>query len=911
MVMKIGAIRNMKITKIKLKGYIGIYNGLGLNELEIDLSESKHKIVVISGKNGCGKSTLLNAMSILPDNSSDFVAGMNAEKCLRLIDGINIYDIRITSAAGKGTSRGVSKASIVKNGIELNPNGNIGSYKEIIFQEFELDSNFIALSRLSGDDRGLADKSPAERKKFMSYIVESLDTYNSIYKNLNKKASIFKSYVSNLHTKIQNVGDEANLRSTLLALESRKKQLDSSIENIKNAIVESQTILSLNDPNGMMQIKYQETETKVKQLDAKVNMDYKLFSKLCDTLNIESKIEVVDAFLQERTSLIEAHEHNLEESNMSKVNLVNRRESLIADINTKQLKISELSKGVNPTLVSTIESLKEKIAMEESVLKQIGVIDPDNTSREELQLIFETIQTIINLVLDNLYVNMTDSLMSSVLSFSKGDLAKLEKDIKKQGEKVTQLYNESKDIERDAEIISLLNNRPKGCKIDDCYFISSAYKLQNEKYSGMSIDKVLKKSAMELTNAVNTQNQMAEAYENMIVASQKRDILDHILELIEMNKAILQKCVIGSNLVQTFSSRIASLNSFNEFKDLDEIIGKINTISIYKEDVVSLKALETSRLAQSNAEARIAELTEEVVTLQDTLNGVVKEITSTTNEIVKYSQLLTTLRNESQTAANAKEKGEVWANDSAQLQEARNQFNDIVSKSKESIAILGKISSMNGELQQLQTQVQPLEAQISRINGQLVMLESYKQEYQMYSDKYTMVDTLKKYSSPTGGIQTLFMSIYMSKTLELANQVLSMVFGNQYTILDYVINSNEFRIPFIGSGMMVDDISNGSTSQVCMMGLAMNLVLLYQASTRYNITRLDEIDGGLDNRNKLEFVSALYRIIDILNIDQLFIISHSLELETSNVDMIKLIMYDDFDVPEGNVLYDFQKSTLV
>jgi DNA repair exonuclease SbcCD ATPase subunit len=217
---------------------------------------------------------------------------------------------------------------------------------------------------------------------------------------------------------------------------------------------------------------------------------------------------------------------------------------------------------------------------------------------------------------------------------------------------------------------------------------------------------------------------------------------------------------------------------------------------------------------------------------------------------------------------------------------------------------------MTAQLQQLQTQVQPLEDQISRVNGQLLLLESYKQEYSMYSSKYEMVDTLKKYSSPTGGIQTLFMSIYMNKTLELANQVLSMVFGDQYRILDYVINANEFRIPFVGGGMVVDDISSGSTSQVCMMGLAMNLVLLYQASTRYNITRLDEIDGGLDTRNRLEFVNALYKVIDILNIDQLFIISHSLELELSNVDMIRLKMYDNYESPEGNVLYDFQSSTL-
>ena len=73
---------------------------------------------------------------------------------------------------------------------------------------------------------------------------------------------------------------------------------------------------------------------------------------------------------------------------------------------------------------------------------------------------------------------------------------------------------------------------------------------------------------------------------------------------------------------------------------------------------------------------------------------------------------------------------------------------------------------------------------------------------------------------------TLFMQLYMTKTKELANQVLSMLFGGGYTILDFIINSNEFRIPFVGEGLPVDDISSGSASQIAMMGMIINLVLL-------------------------------------------------------------------------------------
>ena len=204
----------------------------------------------------------------------------------------------------------------------------------------------------------------------------------------------------------------------------------------------------------------------------------------------------------------------------------------------------------------------------------------------------------------------------------------------------------------------------------------------------------------------------------------------------------------------------------------------------------------------------------------------------------------------------------------------------------------------------------PIVNDINRLTGQLTILESYYVEYNEYKEKYNVIETLKKYCSPTGGgIQTIFMQLYMSKTLELSNQVLSMLFGGEYHLLDFIINQNEFRIPFVGAGLPVDDISSGSSSQISIMGMVINLVLLHQGSTKFNIARLDEVDGPLDNRNRLEFVETLFKIIMILNIEQLFIISHSIEVDASNVDIIKLKGYNDYDTINGNVIFDYREST--
>ena len=119
---------------------------------------------------------------------------------------------------------------------------------------------------------------------------------------------------------------------------------------------------------------------------------------------------------------------------------------------------------------------------------------------------------------------------------------------------------------------------------------------------------------------------------------------------------------------------------------------------------------------------------------------------------------------------------------------------------------VSKINEYNNTITALTNEAVPITTEISRLNGQLTLLDSYIGEYNEYKQNYETIEILKKYCSPTnGGIQVLFMQLYMSKTLEIANQILAMLFGGEYRLLDFVINDSEFRIPFIGSGLAVDD----------------------------------------------------------------------------------------------------------
>ena len=152
------------------------------------------------------------------------------------------------------------------------------------------------------------------------------------------------------------------------------------------------------------------------------------------------------------------------------------------------------------------------------------------------------------------------------------------------------------------------------------------------------------------------------------------------------------------------------------------------------------------------------------------------------------------------------------------------------------------------------------------------------------------------------------MQIYMSKTLDLCNQILAYLFNGQYKLLDFVINANEFRIPFIGYGLPVDDISSGSNSQKCMFGMIINLVLKFQSAGKLKAFGLDEVDAPLDSKSRTEFMDTIFKIIPMLDLQQVFMISHSMEIDANNVDVIKLKSYEEFDITAnaGNVIWDYK-----
>ena len=768
----------MRYLYARFEGYIGFYTGLGLTKLEIDFTKCKHNIVLISGMNGCGKSTLMNSLSVFPDDSSSFVEFLDGKKVLRLLSGEDIYNINITSLLdGKGGRKG-TKAFIQKNGVELNENGNVTSYKEIIFSEFELDSNYISLSRLSSIDRGLGDKKPAERKKFASSIIDNMEVYNNIYKTLNKKSLILKSTINNLHTKIQNIGSKENLELTLNKMKEQHNKLQSDIIKINNEIISIQAKNSIDESEAKEMKEISEEANKVGDEinDCISNLTIYSMKTKIKMENIEDKYSkdkdlytFYDSKLDSVTTNWRSSNDRLENLSRNILDLEASIETYNSDKNNDDIErlYSESNKNIN--------SLKKE-------LSELGCNDYDTSKIPNITQLLSFYQSFINKI-DRFYdgLNVDDVRI----------IVKWDNNIEKAREELAHMINQLEIIKEkistlnsDIKILSVLDNRPKNCKIDSCPFISSAIELKKQ-YKGTKLDSQLStllESEMNFSYKISEQN---EIIDHLIYLDSKRSILDDLGDLIVENSDNIMK-IFGS-IISPFArlkGHLLRLDQFNDIRDPRQWI----------DILAALKLLEAEE--KINTEYRIKyEAHREQIQLMNNnkslLNKMKSEREELLSEVQEFRKDIDKYKSLKESVGNNLNIETEYYNEYLRYKDKKDiidklkirmdEFNKKSSKAMESIEV---ISKLNTKMNNIKEEDQPLEDSIRKLEGQLVLLDSYYLEYNNYIGEYNMIETVKKYCSPTGGgIQTIFIQLYMRKTLEISNQILAMLFNGQYKLL--------------------------------------------------------------------------------------------------------------------------------
>ena len=512
-------------------GYIGFKNGMGLDKVHIDFTKCKNNIVLISGKNGSGKSTLLSSLNIFPDPSICFTPGIDARKEFIIQDQDIIYNIQIISQADNSGGRKTTKAFIQKNGIELNTNGNISSYKDIIDSEFELDSNYLTLSHLSNDgNKGLGSLTPAERKRFTSNIMENLEVYNEMYKTLSKKSNVYKSYIGNLHSKIQNIGSKDLIESNLKQLRAKEHDISVKIMELNNTIVTIQAKCTVDESEAK----------KVEDLNNQVSTIQDKLSNITNSVNQwfnRTKIspENIEDTYENDSNILNEYKTSLETSKSDFINLSNSLESTTNNIRSIEAEFEIYQEDSN--IESQYKESERKINELLDSLSKYG-ISPESKLVIPLTILLRTFKDIITYI-DSLYSDIEqDDLVNICLNYNASAVEEYQTELQNLFMQINEIDGKIRDVRERLKQVTILRARPKKCEIDNCPFIKEAVEIS--KVNGIKeLENEFSKLQRELDKASKRVTKVNELIEISRIRDSKRSILDRILDLIDSKSELL------------------------------------------------------------------------------------------------------------------------------------------------------------------------------------------------------------------------------------------------------------------------------------------------------------------------------------------------------------------------------------
>lgn len=912
----------MRFTYLELNNYIGIYNGMGLYNIKIDFSLAKHRVLIIKGTNGSGKSTIMNSLSLFPDGTSSFIPDKSASKIVCVSHKGNNYRVQFFHDIKSNGSRDTTKAFFARmndNGdwIEMNTSGNVTTYKDLIYSEFKLDPNFFALSRLSMDDRGLGYKKPAERKKFVNSIIESLEVYNDIYKIITKKTSSLKAIMASITTKLGSLGDKEALEKLKDSIESECRSINNSIDECNRHITEIDIAIKTIDPDDSIQNLYKTKATELRKLERELKE--KIFSYKGGTQSWffpEQEAILLAERLEKDYSANAYFKSEIERIRSVNNTIIDQMRQLQSQINDIESQMSSIKSDEYTETEGYLNQAKEDASRIEQIISVTG-IDPNQFTKAEYIIALETVHEINALVEDFKFNFDYHTIQVCIAEYAKQEyIGAPPYNTSTEGYK-SEIANKStinegyiKDIanlEAKVELSKKLENRPKGCKIDSCFFISDALQAASgnpekelskirDDYNNWQLEMDVKEGAVADADVYNNclnairviirsidKNHAilsrlpnggifaskAEFFENLLAGDQLKYI-DRIYQYIDLANYFEEYQIIQSN-IQKYESKLSSLASMKDsMKKLFDIkSGLESSISALKRRSQAYAyVLEDLQYSLSVSEGRISEINDNLIPKVDSVISIMHTCDQYRNELDQYKEQIQFIKDHEQLRNEAVTKLRVLEND---LSHKNKDRDDLVYK-------LGQI-------------------------------KEYEDSLESYKGDMSYLEKIKYYSSPTTGIQIMFMKFYMGNILDKSNRLLSYLFGGQYKLLPFVITDEEFRIPCIGNGYLNDDISSMSSSQLTMISMIISFALLNVSSTEYNVIKMDEIDDPLDEPNRAAFAILMDTIMDNMRTEQCIMISHSSEMITTNADII-LLRSDGLGIinENSNIIWDYNQA---
>lgn len=885
----------MKILYLKLKNFANIFTATNKKSIEIDFSKCKHNIVLFVGKNGSGKTSILSELHPFAtagsmDTRNDtclIMEGTDGYKELHVADNDDIYIIKHHYNFSHGRTM---KSYFSKNGIELNPNGNVTSFKELVKLHLGLEQELLRLMRLGSNVSSLIDMKASSRKSFATDLFQDIDIYSSFHKRVSEEYRVLRSLIKSVVSKIEKlrIVDKSEVDSIIENLNNRLTAFNKERETIieENAVLKS----NYNQFNDMykldelpeLKVSLDKMISELKGIDKEIN---KISERLSCTVSLCSSDDVV--------TMLREEVNNLKiEIQVSRANIESSFKLLDILYKQKEQTSSIINSFISDERKKEITDMLDVLLLENENFKSRFENFNPQYNRDELMFLLSHLQNLDNIIND--LNQFSDEAKQEVLDiFQRG--MRVEAHVHDHLKNLTREKNNlnmelAKVMDTNFGSNALVMYQPPDCKADQCPYIDF-YNTSRRKNSGNM--ESLKGSIRAIDNKI-------EYYESYLDI---QDVFYNIHKYIQMNEKYFKvvpeldfsfKTVLGLVLSNKpyynedyITDLISNLEDYNKFTELQAQIQDI------EKELVEASKID-SKIEDLNKELR--KINEDIFTEENKQTELKKNIEEIEHELVDKEVILSstiTLNELYSEKRDLEREFKLLAKDykfrDGKLKELSNIKNKFVTNDRNLDNINHQIQATNNELKDYMFRIQEFES----LTGERKYLE----------DKFDDIAILKEALSSNKGIPLLYLQLYLKNCTICMNQLLDIIYGGTLEVCDFEINDKEFKIPYMKNGMKISDVIYSSQGERSFISLVLSLALIIQTVEKYNIMLLDEVDATLDTKNRQVFINLLEKLIEKTGAEQIFMISHNNMFDNYPVDVIMTSDTDIDNLKNVNVVY--------
>lgn len=885
----------MKISRIFLEGMIGIYGGLGLHVLDIDLSRQKNKIILICGRNGGGKSAFMQHLHPFanPTTASEGRKSfLNYEytgqhrKWLQIVcdKTKDVYTIEHLYFVDKPT-----RSYIDKNGEQLNPNGGSGTFENVLEKELDLGREFLKLGRIGEGIDGPIDMNASARKTFMNKILPDVDKWLKFYK---RTMVAFRKIESELKV----LGHMLDRIESIGVLNERKTTIDQRILQNRDAQKRaSETI-------GGIKSKLNDLEQTLAEYNTDANQDTVTNYESLKSRNqkINDEITAIESQLPESTTRDDLlKKQSRLESQIEQLNVETaryRREEVEyrnkASILKTELQRSNTEGYSTDQLRSQLKSIYQEIHTTQSELTSYYRLLTYNDPLVKVSRSLSHIGSMLNVL------RVTSSEIKNNYGLSRifavpGQSRKNLNNCFQHASNVTNQIN----ARLQTLCVEVSKCNAPGCCSSKCQHYEQAQKAEEV--------------SSEVLRLRECQSQWSEYKNNLEMFVRSQDASTEFSK--HLNSALARYKpqpfdLLALNLYYLGDNRVSSLAKFYYFDKLD-IESYIERLSFHegyiqngyryieliereRNTVENLKQLQHAETASENT---LRSLRSNIQTFEHKITELEKDIetakTNVSNKSFELEHIKNHVDNHETRELLIRERDALEKD----IQRAQNNYD-------KTISIRKKMQELNLEMQKLnrvftvaETQLRDLETQQTETARDLENRKTYSENLEKTKTEFELIKRLKKVLDPTKGIPVWLTNDFLSRVEPPINQLLQI--GTQSVDNDFALKFNvtdtEFGIlmastrqPTLNTDALPDvaDVSSSEKS-ICRIGFGLGMVENV-LKPRYNTICTDEVDGYFDASYRRAFIEMLGYQLDAMRCDQAFVISHNREFDNIPVDVI-------------------------